>query len=470
MAGPGQARFYSSTFVQTSLAAGIGPSTTTFNVLVTTGAPGTPFIVSVDQNTASEELMLVTNVSGLQYTVTRAVGGTSAVTHANGASVVHVMYAQDLTDASAHIGAFDAVHGLSVNSLVVGTTDAQTLSNKTLTNPVINSPTINGPTTMTGATTMGSISSNAEIAGTDFNPSGLTGATLASRYVGAVTTSAPSSGSFLQGDFVVDRAGYFWVCTISGSPGTWVEMTSAVNVQTMTNKTLSTATLTGTTTTQGMVGTGFEYRATDFRCDGLTGATNSSRYAGAHSSGAPVTGTFSLGDFIVDQTGNMWVCTTAGSPGTWAPVGGGQGIPVAPTTTASTGTATAGGTVEVLDAVLGTYQWTAQAGRRYRVLLEGCYVSTSVANDLYVVRVRDSGSASAPTITSTVVASGAVTLPVTGGPGQSSVYVVGTFLAGATGTHTIQATIQRGGGTGVGTPLSNNGTSRQLYVEDIGNV
>src|SRR6266702_8752421 len=99
MAGPGQARFYSSTFVQTSLASGFSSGATTFNVGTTTGASGTPFVVSVDQNSASEELMLVTNVSGLTYTVTRGIGGTSAQSHNNGASVVHVMYAQDFTDA-----------------------------------------------------------------------------------------------------------------------------------------------------------------------------------------------------------------------------------------------------------------------------------------------------------------------------------------------------------------------------------
>lgn len=50
---------------------------------------------------------------------------------------------------------------------------------------------------------------------------------------------------------------------------------------------------------------------------GLTGATAASRYVGATTSGAPASGTFSKGDFIIDQSGLLWVCTTAGSPGTW---------------------------------------------------------------------------------------------------------------------------------------------------------
>ena len=50
---------------------------------------------------------------------------------------------------------------------------------------------------------------------------------------------------------------------------------------------------------------------------GLPGATAASRHAGATASGAPTTGTFAVGDFIVDQSGAMYVCTVAGTPGTW---------------------------------------------------------------------------------------------------------------------------------------------------------
>ena len=50
---------------------------------------------------------------------------------------------------------------------------------------------------------------------------------------------------------------------------------------------------------------------------GLPGATAASRHAGATASGAPTTGTFAVGDFVVDQTGAMYVCTVAGTPGTW---------------------------------------------------------------------------------------------------------------------------------------------------------
>lgn len=55
---------------------------------------------------------------------------------------------------------------------------------------------------------------------------------------------------------------------------------------------------------------------------GLTGAVAATRYVGGTTSGAPTTGTFAVGDFIVDQTGVIWICTTAGTPGTWGEVNG----------------------------------------------------------------------------------------------------------------------------------------------------
>lgn len=58
--------------------------------------------------------------------------------------------------------------------------------------------------------------------GAYFAPTGLTGATQASRYVGATASGAPTAGTFLVGDFVIDRSGSIWICTVAGSPGTWI--------------------------------------------------------------------------------------------------------------------------------------------------------------------------------------------------------------------------------------------------------
>jgi len=49
----------------------------------------------------------------------------------------------------------------------------------------------------------------------------------------------------------------------------------------------------------------------------LTGATATTRYVGGTAGGPPTTGTFAVGDFALDQTAAVWVCTVAGTPGTW---------------------------------------------------------------------------------------------------------------------------------------------------------
>jgi hypothetical protein len=77
------------------------------------------------------------------------------------------------------------------------------------------------------------------------------------------------------------------------------------------------------------------------------------------------------------------------------------GIMADPITNAGAGTPTSS-TTEVRDAVLGDYVFTAVAGRRYQVVLTGG-MSSSVANDVYEVNVRDGGG-STPTSGSTLVA------------------------------------------------------------------
>lgn len=56
----------------------------------------------------------------------------------------------------------------------------------------------------------------------------------------------------------------------------------------------------------------------------LTGATAATRYVGGTTTGAPVSGTFAVGDFVVAEDGGIEVCTVAGSPGTWVAVSGGS--------------------------------------------------------------------------------------------------------------------------------------------------
>ncbi len=73
----------------------------------------------------------------------------------------------------------------------------------------------------------GVLQSDSIFTGQGIIASGLTGATAASRYVGATISGAPTSGSFNSGDFIVDRTGTFWICTATGSPGTWTQVATA---------------------------------------------------------------------------------------------------------------------------------------------------------------------------------------------------------------------------------------------------
>jgi hypothetical protein len=54
--------------------------------------------------------------------------------------------------------------------------------------------------------------------------SGLTGAIQPSRYAGATGTGTPGSGTFQVGDFIVIQTGGMAVCTVAGTPGTWVSV------------------------------------------------------------------------------------------------------------------------------------------------------------------------------------------------------------------------------------------------------
>lgn len=141
-------------------------------------------------------------------------------------------------------------------------------------------------------------------------PIPLSGATVATRYVGGNASGAPLSGTFAVGDFVVNADASLFVCTVAGSPGTWVD------AATVGPSVASVFTRTGT-----VVAVDGDYYGVVAAAK--TGATAASRYVGATASGAPASGTFAIGDFIIDQTGKVFICTVAGTPGTWVQAGAG---------------------------------------------------------------------------------------------------------------------------------------------------
>ena len=100
-------RLYSSISVETILSAGITSSQTTMVVATGTGsallggvtlAAGNvdQFTVALDPDTANEEIVFITGNSGDTFTIVRGRAGTTAITHASGATVRHVLTSNDL--------------------------------------------------------------------------------------------------------------------------------------------------------------------------------------------------------------------------------------------------------------------------------------------------------------------------------------------------------------------------------------
>lgn len=99
-------RVYSSISQDTTLAGSIGAGATSMTVANGTGnalmggivlVAGDIFTVALDPDTVNEEIVYITAQSGDTFTITRAQAGTSAVTHADGATVRHVLTSADLT-------------------------------------------------------------------------------------------------------------------------------------------------------------------------------------------------------------------------------------------------------------------------------------------------------------------------------------------------------------------------------------
>lgn len=185
---------------------------------------------------------------------------------------------------------------------------------------------------------------------------GLTGATQASRYVGATASGAPASGTFAIGDFIIARDGKVWVCTTAGTPGTWTQagnsgtvtsVSGTAPIQVATGTTTPAITIdaasetargavelatdaetaTGTDTARAVtpanVASAYQkLTATSWAPASTTGATSAFRYFRGTTSGAPASGTWVAGDIVPDLTGKWWLCTTGGTPGTWCPMGG----------------------------------------------------------------------------------------------------------------------------------------------------
>jgi hypothetical protein len=167
-------RQYSSRSQQSTLTAAITSGATSMTVVSGTALlggvtipAGRTFTLVIDVDTAIEEIVDATAVSTNTFTITRAIDGSSAQDHSAGAVVRHMAIGRDYRDANLHAeasasyndgsGNAHTMHGIAAGEGdVVGTAKTQTLTNKTLTAPTISDPVITGVIGGAGITFEGS--------------------------------------------------------------------------------------------------------------------------------------------------------------------------------------------------------------------------------------------------------------------------------------------------------------------------
>jgi len=225
-------RKYSSRSQQTTLASALTSSGTSASVVSGTSllggatvSAGETFTVVIDPDTALEEIVDITAVSTNTLTIVRGRDGSTGVAHSAGAAVRHMAIGRDYREANTHIEASSGVHGLTGS--VVGTSDTQTLTNKTIDTA---SNTITGVVTLTGTQT-------------------LTNKTLTSPVISSLTLS--------DGNIVFEGAtadAFETTLTVTDPtadrtvtiPDATTTLVGTDTTQTLTNKTLTSPTITGT--------------------------------------------------------------------------------------------------------------------------------------------------------------------------------------------------------------------------------
>jgi len=333
------------------------------------------------------------------------------------------------------------------------------------------------------------------------------GATAATRYMGGTTSGAPTTGTFAVGDFIIDQTGVMWVCTAAGTPGTWTKASGTSGITALTGDVTASgtgsvaATLVGTTNVESIIsanttvagalqksgGTmsgaiamggnaitgGGEITGTDFKATGLTGATAGNvRIAGSTTSGSPTSGTFAAGDVVVDQTGTIWICTTAGTPGTWTNEIPNSLVVRSATATAGTGeftifgtSGTSGQTITLPASAVNGALYQIKNLSPYTVSIKGGTNSISVSGTIYSASTSYTIPLNAAytfvysggiwyCMVTTDIAQMAGTLPVANGGLNASTTAVGSIPLGTSTTAYTPLAI---GSTG--TVLTSNGTT-----------
>lgn len=97
-------RYFSSTYVPTTITSGINATDVTITVAASSGVPASlPWTGVLERGTSNEDLVTVTAVSGTTYTIARGIDGQSGKSHLAGASFDHVVSARDFDEPNAHV-------------------------------------------------------------------------------------------------------------------------------------------------------------------------------------------------------------------------------------------------------------------------------------------------------------------------------------------------------------------------------
>jgi hypothetical protein len=206
--------------------------------------------------------------------------------------------------------------------------------------------------------------------------------------------------------------------------------------------------LTGTTTDQQVT------VANRIRAQ-FTGATGGSGgYVGSTTGGAPVSGTFVAGDFVIDVNGAIWVCITAGSPGTWSPPPG--ALIAENVRTSSDQTVAAGAQLLAQSATLNVI-----SGMEYLVTYEGRMTSSSTANN-HLLTFKAASGASVTTGSADVSQKREWAMPASAVITPSNHSCMWT--PGSTGQFTVGFSVNFFSGTGSSTVYANTNDAGILRV------
>ena len=162
-------RKYSSRSQQTTLSGALTSNATTTTVVsgstlvggVTISA-GELFTVVIDPDTALEEIVDVSAISGNTLTIVRGIDGSTGVAHSAGAVVRHMAIGRDYREANTHIENTTTAHGITLANLVK-TTDTGTVTSTMITNNTIVDGDINSAAGISD-TKLGTISTALKVA------------------------------------------------------------------------------------------------------------------------------------------------------------------------------------------------------------------------------------------------------------------------------------------------------------------